>query len=127
MVDALGEKRVGDIRLDAHPESFQPEGLGSRIFVNVPEAGHIAVLDRIRQIVVATRPVDGASGNFPLALDERSHRLFIGCRNPPELIFGRPRSGGEGIQFSSPNSKGERVRSCEGDCGGWLRSWGTLE
>src|SRR5262249_28170129 len=37
------------IPLAAHPESFQLETNGPRIFVNVPNAGHIAVLDRERR------------------------------------------------------------------------------
>ena len=48
---ALGEfdqegTKLGEIKLDAHPESFQLEKNGSRIFVNLPGSRKIAVVDR---------------------------------------------------------------------------------
>lgn len=86
IVDAATSKRLGDIRLDAHPESFQLEASGPRIFVNVPKAGHIAVVDRERRAVVAQWPVTTARANFPMALDEAHQRLFVTCRRPAELL-----------------------------------------
>ena len=41
-------KKLADIPVGGHPESFQLEKNGSRIFVNVPDAGKIAVVDRAR-------------------------------------------------------------------------------
>ncbi len=75
------------IRLPAHPESFQLERNGRRIFVNVPDANHIVVIDRSRMTVVATWPVKMAGANFPMALDEANHRLFIGCRRPAKVLI----------------------------------------
>jgi DNA-binding beta-propeller fold protein YncE len=88
-------KTVADIKLAGHPESFQLESSGPRIFVNVPGAGQIAVVDRDQRKVVATWPVTGARANFPMALDEGHHRLFVGCRSPAKLLVydtdtGRP-------------------------------------
>src|SRR5262249_47467648 len=67
---------LGETKLAGHPESFQLERTGSRVFVNVPTAGHIAVADRSGTKVVATWPVVTAKSNFPMALDEANHRLF---------------------------------------------------
>ena len=75
-----------DIRLAAHPESFQMETRGTRIFVNVPPAPHVAVVDRAKQSVVATWAVPGAESNFPMALDESGRRLFVGARKPAVLL-----------------------------------------
>ncbi len=86
IVDAATGKRLGDIKLDAHPESFQLEASGPRIFVNVPKAGHIAVVDRERRAVVAKWPITTARANFPMALDEAHQRLFVTCRRPAELL-----------------------------------------
>jgi len=72
--------------LAAHPESFQLESRGPRIFVNVPSAGHIAVVDRVKHAVTATWPVTAARANYPMALDEPHHRLYVGCRNPARLL-----------------------------------------
>jgi DNA-binding beta-propeller fold protein YncE len=82
----LGGKRIGDVRLAAHPESFQLESSSQRVYVNVPSAGHVAVVDRDKQAVIATWPVVQARANYPMALDEAHHRLFLGCRNPARLL-----------------------------------------
>jgi DNA-binding beta-propeller fold protein YncE len=76
----------GDIRLAGHPESFQLETRGARIFVNVPPARHVAVLDRTKHAVVATWNVPGAESNYPMALDEPGRRLFVGARKPAVLL-----------------------------------------
>jgi DNA-binding beta-propeller fold protein YncE len=78
--------RLGDIRLGGHPESFQLAANDRRIFVNVPDAGHIALVDRDRQAVTASWPVKTAAANYPMALDEAHHRLFVGCRRPAKLL-----------------------------------------
>jgi hypothetical protein len=75
VIDPEKGAKVGDIKLDGHPESFQLESKGKRIFVNVPRAGHIAVVDRAKGAVVAKWKLS-AQSNFPMALDEEGHRLF---------------------------------------------------
>jgi DNA-binding beta-propeller fold protein YncE len=77
---------VGETMLDAHPESFQLEKQGPRIFINVPEAGNVTVVDRRTRTVKAKWPVTGAKLNFPMALDEANRRLFIGCRKPAKML-----------------------------------------
>jgi hypothetical protein len=79
-------KMLGNIKLSGHPESFQLEENGKRIFVNVPDAGQIAVVDRIQRAVVASWPMEKFRGNFPMALDENDHRLFVGCRHPARMV-----------------------------------------
>lgn len=85
-IDPATATLVADIKLESHPESFQLEAAGRRIFVNVTKAGHIAVIDREQRTVIAKWPVAGAASNFPMALDESNHRLFIGCRTPAKLL-----------------------------------------
>lgn len=85
VIDAASKKHLGDIKLAAHPESFQLETNGTRIFINVPGAGHVAVIDREKATVVTRWPIKDASANFPMALDETNRRLFVGCRKPARL------------------------------------------
>lgn len=85
-LDAVSGKRLANIPLQGHPESFQLEKKGQRLFVNVPTAGHIAVIDRTKNAVLATWAVTAARSNFPMALDEAHNRLFVGCRNPARLL-----------------------------------------
>jgi DNA-binding beta-propeller fold protein YncE len=77
---------TGTVKLAAHPESFQLEHDGMRIFVNVPNAGYVAVVDRSTMKMVATWPVSAARANYPMTLDEAGHRLFIGCRQPAKVL-----------------------------------------
>jgi hypothetical protein len=86
LVDATSDKYLGDIKLEGHPESFQLEKQGPRIFVNIPSAHHIAVVDREKRTVLAKWPLKNAQANFPMALDETHHRLFVGFRKPPKLM-----------------------------------------
>src|ERR1700730_11276894 len=68
------------------PEAFILEKQGRRIFVNVPAARHVVVIDRDKGEQVAAWRTDGAFANFPIALDEANHPLFIGCRRPAKMV-----------------------------------------
>jgi len=93
VINTIDGKRVGSIKLTAHPEAFELERHGRRIFVNVPNAGQVAVVDRDKAEVISRWKPDGASANFPMALDEASHRLFIACRSPSKLVVLNTDSG----------------------------------
>ena len=92
-------KVLGEAKLSGHPESFQLERSGSRVFVNVPDADQIAVVDRAAMKVVATWPVVSAKSNFPMALDEANHRVFIGCRRPAKALVYDTMTGKESGSF----------------------------
>jgi DNA-binding beta-propeller fold protein YncE len=93
IINAADGKQVGSIKLAAHPEAFELEKQGKRIFVNVPNARHVAVIDRDKGEVINTWKTDLAFGNFPMALDEANHRLFVGCRLPSKLVVLNTESG----------------------------------
>jgi DNA-binding beta-propeller fold protein YncE len=84
-IDAASGVVSARIALAAHPESFQLEEAGPRIFVNLPAARQIAVVDRQRRTVVASWPLVDARANYPMALDEGHRRLLVGTRQPPRL------------------------------------------
>lgn len=86
-------KVLGQVKLAGHPESFQLEPSGSRIFINVPTASQIAIVDRKGMKVIDTWPVKEASANYPMALDAAGHRLFVGCRRPAKLLVFDTESG----------------------------------
>ena len=58
-------KVVSQVKLTGHPESFQLERSSSRIFVNVPTAEQIAVVDRAGMRVTTTWPVTTAKFELP--------------------------------------------------------------
>ena len=78
--------KAADIPVGGHPESFQLEKNGSRIFVNVPNAAKIAVVDRTRRAVIANWTTGDATANYPMTLDEGHQRLFVVCRHPARLL-----------------------------------------
>ena len=92
-------KLLGEAKLAGHPESFQLERAGSRVFVNVPDANQIVVVDRTAMKVAATWPVVTAKANFPMALDEANHHVFIGCRRPAKVLVYDTTTGKESGSF----------------------------
>ena len=91
LLDSDG-KKIADIVIDAHPESFQLEKTGSRLFVNVPEKKEIEVVDIPKRTILARWPVT-QENNFPMALDEANHRLFVACWKPSQLVVFDTESG----------------------------------
>jgi len=77
VVDTRTDAVTAEIPLANFPKQFEIEG--NLIYVNVPEANHVAVVDRKKKAVVATWPVKAATGNIPMGFDRGQHRLFIGC------------------------------------------------
>jgi DNA-binding beta-propeller fold protein YncE len=93
ILDASTGRKVAEIPLRGHPESFRLETGGSRIFVNVPDAGNtIAVVDRSKRAVIATWTL-GARSNFPMILDEPDRRLLVVTRRPALLVVVDTESG----------------------------------
>jgi len=85
VLDAASGAKTGNISLPGHPEAFQLEPNGSRIFVNVPDAQQIAVIDRSGSKQVAKWAAPGAGANFPMALDDADHLLLVVYRKPALL------------------------------------------
>lgn len=85
MFDAVTNKRLGDFVVGAHPESFQLEEKGPRIFVNLASINQIAVIDRNTHKVDKWK-LEGAGTNFPMALDEAHRRMFVAARRPARLL-----------------------------------------
>jgi len=102
-VDSAGTK-TGAIVIDAHPESFQLEKEGSRIFVNVPEKAEIEVIDGVKHDVLARWPI-AEENNFPMSLDETHHRLFVACWKPSRLVVIDTSNGKEiaSVEIAGPS------------------------
>ncbi len=93
VLDAATGDSLADIMLSAHPESFQLETSGSRLFANVPDADEVAIIDRAKGRVIGKWKIEGLTANYPMALDEEGHRLFVGCRRPAAVVIFDLRSG----------------------------------
>jgi YVTN family beta-propeller protein len=93
VIDASSRQKIGEIKLKAHPESFQLDQASGKIWANVPDAGHVAVLDRGSGQQVATWPLKDARSNFPMALDQGNQRIIIVARRPAKLIVFNTQNG----------------------------------
>jgi DNA-binding beta-propeller fold protein YncE len=85
VIDIATLKKIADIALPAHPESFQLERAGARIFVNVPDAHAMAVVDRQTNRQIATWQTDDLRANYPMTVDRTADRVLAGFRQPATL------------------------------------------
>lgn len=91
-IDANTQKKITEIALSAHPESFQLESNGPEIFVNLPRARQIVVVDRTANKKVASWKTGPLFGNFPLALIDEEKILSV-FRFPAKLVLFRKQDG----------------------------------
>ena len=90
VIDPATNGKTAEVQLQAHPESFQLAHSARHIFVNVPKASEIAVLDRFAGKQTTSWAIENSS-NFPMALDENSGRVLVAFRKPAQLaVFAMP-------------------------------------
>jgi DNA-binding beta-propeller fold protein YncE len=85
VIDPATRTKAADIRLKGHPESFQIDETGTKVFVNVPDAHDVEVADLASE-ANRSLPMHGAGSNFPMAIDGEAHRVLVVFRNPPTLM-----------------------------------------
>jgi DNA-binding beta-propeller fold protein YncE len=92
MIDVMTNQRLDEeYKLGGEPESFQLEKDGPNIYVNLPDSKQIAVINRTTK-AIKKWPLS-VEGNFPMALDEADHRLFVGTHQPPRMAVFDTTSG----------------------------------
>lgn len=92
VVDPAAMERLQEFKVGSHPESFQLETEGSRIFVNLPDQEAIGVIDRNTGAVMKWK-IANYTNVHALALDEATHRLFAASLQPGRLIVVDTQSG----------------------------------
>jgi DNA-binding beta-propeller fold protein YncE len=85
VIDPVSLSKIADIRLKAHPEGFQIDDTGTQVFVNVPDAREISVVD-VATGSTGSLATQGAGSNFPMAIDGDAHRFLVVFRSPPTLM-----------------------------------------
>ncbi|MBS1602775.1 MAG: YncE family protein [Bacteroidetes bacterium] len=99
VIESKTIRRLGDLPLKGHPESFQL-GDSGRIYINIPDEEETAAGD-LRSMSIQTHwKNSGASANFPMALDRAGGRLFVAYRHPAQLRMLDVRTGA--VQASTP-------------------------
>ena len=117
-IDPKSGKLDAPIDLGGKPEFLAADGMG-KAYVNLEDQGLVAVVDLKSRKVLARWPVAPGSHPVGMAIDAKSHRLFVGCRNPQKLIVMDTSSGavvanlpiGAGVDATG-FSKGEAFASC---------------
>jgi DNA-binding beta-propeller fold protein YncE len=102
-IDVGQHKKFGDVALPAHPESFQIASTSNKVFVNVPGARAIAVLNGFTGSKTDIWQVR-EGGNFPMALDKANNRVLIVSRSPPKLSV---RSSDDGAVVATVETCGD--------------------
>lgn len=92
VVDPTTMERLQEYKLGSHPESFQLEQKGSRIFVNIPDQESYAVIDRKTGAVTKWK-IPGNKNSHTMQLDEANHRLFSASLQPGRLTVVDSESG----------------------------------
>jgi DNA-binding beta-propeller fold protein YncE len=85
IIDAKTDKHLGDIRVDAHPSELLLDKSGKTLYVFVSVSSKVQVVDTQKRKVLSTWTVS-SQRNGDGAFDEKTHRLLIGTRTPPQLI-----------------------------------------
>jgi hypothetical protein len=101
-IDADKLEVLTDITLPGQPESFQLEKGRPRLYLNVPSAKAVVVIDTDQDKVIARFPLQSAGANYPMALDEEHHRIFVGCRKPPCILVLDSETGKEIVRVPIP-------------------------
>jgi hypothetical protein len=92
VVDPAMMERVEEYKVGTHPESFQLEARGPRIFVNLPGQESIGVIDRTTGAVSKWK-IPGHGNVHAMALDESGQRLFTAALQPGRLTVVDTRLG----------------------------------
>jgi DNA-binding beta-propeller fold protein YncE len=83
MIDPASRRKVSDVALPAHPESFQHDPGSHRIYVNLPDARAIAMIDPATHKPAIWSMRSG--GNFPMALRPAAQQVVVVFRSPARL------------------------------------------
>jgi DNA-binding beta-propeller fold protein YncE len=102
VIDAKKLGVLTDIKVPGQPEAFQLEKDRPRLYLNVPSARAVVVIDTDEDKVTARYPLTLAGGNYPMALDEAHGRIFVGCRKPASIVVLDSDSGKEVAKVTIP-------------------------
>jgi hypothetical protein len=86
VIDVSDRKLLTKIKLPSPPQGFVIDGAGAKLYANTPGAKQVTIVDCQNQAVLSEWKLSEAVSNFPAALDEKNHRLLIGCRKPSRML-----------------------------------------
>lgn len=88
VVDTTAERKLADIKIDGDTlEAMALEKSGDKLYLDNPAKNTVDVIDKKTNKMIAAWPVKLGKDNSTMALDEPSHRLFVGCREGQLVVF----------------------------------------
>jgi hypothetical protein len=102
-IDPKTLKLKATIKLPGAPEAFQLDPIEPRLYVNIPKPSQVAVVNTDKNEVVNQFPLTLAEANYPLALDPKGKRLFVGCRKMPTIVALDVKTGKEVAGVAIPS------------------------
>jgi len=94
VIDAKTDQHIADIKVEAHPSELLLDQSGKTLFVFVSAVSKVQVVDTTKREVVSTWPLS-SQRNGDGALHDKTHRLFVGTRTPPQMVAMDSQSGKE--------------------------------
>ncbi len=85
IIDATQDVKVAEVQVAAHPAELLLNQSGDTLFVLIPAASKIEVIDTKKRKVLSTWPVSSQRPG-DAAFDEAAKRLFLGTHVPPQMI-----------------------------------------
>lgn len=95
LIDPVAHKQTGNVKLTAHPESFQLDKKNNKLYVNLPDDHCISVIDLKSFRVTDTWRISRLRANFPMTLDTANNYVFVGYRHPAVLACYDNKTGQE--------------------------------
>jgi WD40 repeat protein len=115
IIDAVKDEKVAAVPVAAHPAELLLNQSGDTLFVLIPAASEVQVIDTKKRQVVVTWAVSSRRPG-DAAFDESAKRLFLGTHVPPQMIGMNTATGKEvaslptmdgmdGVYFDSKRSR----------------------
>jgi sugar lactone lactonase YvrE len=123
-IDPTTGKSFGETKFDGdHTEALAIEQSGDRIFINQTDKNLLDVVDKNTHAIKARWKVAEAEQNAPIAMDEKTHRLFVVTRKPGKLLVKNADTGATVQAFDAPSRVDQvlwdpgnrRIYVCGGD------------
>jgi DNA-binding beta-propeller fold protein YncE len=103
VINAKTNAQKTDIKIPGTVEGFVLEEKRPRLYASTPEPSQVVVIDTAKNEVAAVYPLKLAGGAHPIALDEASHRAYIGCRKEPMVVVLDTETGKEVASAAIPD------------------------
>lgn len=102
-IDPATGKTFNDVHFDAnHVEALAVETAGDHLFINVTDKNYLAVINKRTGKVEQQWKIKEAEQNAPVAMDEKTHRLFVVTRKPGMLVVVNADTGATVASFKTP-------------------------